>query len=80
MKYFPEPMPFNPSLANLTEWMHRELQRVSDAVDQVHDHNVEHAEPARPREGMVRYADGTDWDPASGEGLYYYDGAAWAKL
>ena len=31
-----------------------------------------HVEPSRPREGDMRYADGTDWNPGSGEGIYYY--------
>ena len=32
------------------------------------------------RDGMVVYADGTDWDPGSGEGIYAYYGAAWNHL
>jgi hypothetical protein len=31
---------------------------------------VLHVEPTRVWAGMVVYADGTDWDPGSGEGLY----------
>lgn len=36
-----------------------------------------HAEPDRPREGVIVYADGSDWDPGSGAGLYQYRSAAW---
>lgn len=36
--------------------------------------------PTRPREGMIRFADGTDWDPGSGRGLYQYVSTAWVKL
>jgi len=36
--------------------------------------------PDKPREGMVRYADGTSWNPGSGEGLYVYDGGKWIQL
>lgn len=37
-----------------------------------------HVAPLRPREGMVVYADGTDWNPGSGEGLYTFGSdAAW---
>ena len=39
-----------------------------------------HIEPARPRKGDIRYADGTDWNPGAGEGIYWYNGTAWAKL
>lgn len=38
------------------------------------------AAPAKPREGMIRYADGVSWDPGSGAGLYQYIGASWNKL
>lgn len=37
-------------------------------------------EPQRRRNGMVAYADGTLWDPGSGEGFYGYEGGAWVKL
>lgn len=41
-----------------------------------------HAEPARVRAGMVAYADGTDWNPGSGEGIYRRNVAntAWVHL
>lgn len=39
-----------------------------------------HVAPAKPREGMVRFADGTDWNPGSGRGLYSYVSGSWAKL
>ena len=42
--------------------------------------DVAHAEPAKPRDGMVVLADGTDWNPGSGEGYYGYYGASWKKL
>ena len=36
--------------------------------------------PAKPREGDVRLADGTNWNPGSGQGVYCYYGAAWHFL
>jgi len=44
----------------------------------VHAHNA----PDKLVDGMIRRADGSDWDPGSGEGLYQYneDTAAWTKL
>jgi hypothetical protein len=33
--------------------------------------------PIRHWDGMVVYADGTNWNPGSGEGLYRYGGGAW---
>jgi len=42
---------------------------------------VHYSEPDKPRTGQVYYADGTEWDPGSGEGLYYFNSSsAWVKL
>jgi hypothetical protein len=38
------------------------------------------AEPTRLLDGMIAYADGTNWDPGSGAGVYYYNGSAWVQL
>ena len=39
-----------------------------------------HKEPSKPRRGDYRIADGSDWDPGSGEGLYRHDGATWVFI
>ena len=36
--------------------------------------------PDKPRAGMVALADGTNWNPGSGAGVYAYYGGAWVKL
>ena len=36
--------------------------------------------PTKPREGDLRLADGTSWNPGSGAGFYGYYGSAWVKL
>lgn len=41
---------------------------------------VLHAEPSKPRDGDLARADGTDWNPGAGAGLYQYQGVAWVKL
>ena len=38
-----------------------------------------HAEP-KAIEGLVVYADGTDWDPGAGVGLYRFGGGVWVKI
>jgi hypothetical protein len=38
------------------------------------------SEPDPKAAGMVVWADGTNWDPGSGVGLYEYDGSTWNKL
>ncbi len=39
-----------------------------------------HASPSKPREGMCVLADGTDWNPGSGAGVYVYRASAWHFL
>ncbi len=42
---------------------------------------VLHSEPHGLHTGLVVYADGTDWNPGSGEGLYVRTSTpAWVKL
>jgi len=36
-------------------------------------------QPIRPREGMMAFADGVNWDPGSGKGFYVYTNGAWVK-
>ncbi len=37
-------------------------------------------EPKRLIPGLVVLADGTNWNPGSGQGLYIYYGSSWHKL
>ncbi len=39
--------------------------------------DVTNVAPAKPREGDLRYADGTNWNPGGGAGLYRYTSGAW---
>lgn len=39
-----------------------------------------HAAPIRPREGQIVVADGTDWDPGSGAGVYVYLGGGYKLM
>lgn len=43
-------------------------------------YTVSYVVPDRPREGMIRLADGTTWNPGLGKGLYQYTGGVWRKL
>ena len=38
------------------------------------------AVPDKYFEGMIVRADGTNWDPGSGRGVYCYQGGAWTLL
>lgn len=56
----------------LLEYIERELASVSAAIDSAHNGDIDilYAEPIRVYPGMVVYADGTTWNPGSGEGIY----------
>jgi hypothetical protein len=62
-----------------------EFARVERALNEAQpffELQVLHAEPKRMRPGMLILADGTDWDPGSGEGPYIRNAAnnAWVFL
>lgn len=52
-------------------------QEIENSLLTVHDLDVINAEPAKPLEGMIRYADGVSWDPGFGEGPYIYRNGLW---
>lgn len=57
----------------------QELVKISQAFNLIADggHDVLHEEPAKPEEGMIVVADGTDWNPGFGAGQYTYIGGTW---
>lgn len=36
--------------------------------------------PTKPRDGDLRYADGTSWNPGGGKGLYMHNGSVWTLI
>lgn len=43
--------------------------------------DVTNVAPTKPRDGDLRYADGTNWNPsAGGEGIYAYYNSTWNRL
>jgi hypothetical protein len=80
--YKPSVIPI--SFPDLRAWLARQLRDVSDVLAQpsvtVVKFAILHAEPARYAEGDLVYADGSDWDPGSGVGLYVRTNSAWVKL
>ena len=78
--YRPEVPPKSPGL--LPEYLERELRRFSEAFETTRlgflPQVVE--APSRPSEGMIRYADGVNWDPGDGEGPYMYINGEWLLM
>lgn len=60
----------------------QEFERIEQALE-LFDHIqlLElHAEPLKPRDGMIVLADGTGWNPGAGQGFYGRYASAWHKL
>ncbi len=59
---------------SIENYLFQELQRISEIITPVADGAMDkrHVLPEKPRSGLF-YADGTDWDPGEGVGVYRYD-------
>jgi len=70
------------AMQDLVGYLERELLRISLTFEQGPARTVEfqNVAPARPREGMVTGADGTNWDPGYGQGIYGYWNSTWNPL
>lgn len=66
----------------LAEYLERELEEIERAFSLFDFARLKqlNAEPAKPRAGMVVYADGMNWNPGSGEGIYAYHSGSWNLL
>jgi len=80
VRYEPGPLPEN--VEDLGGYVVSELKRLGDIILNQSLMKIDriHIEPTKPRTGDVRYADGTDWNPGSGEGIYFYNGTSWVNL
>lgn len=81
LEYRPEKLD-GTSLESLSETASRELQRISIALEIGLARRLEvlHNPPARPKEGRIVIADGSDWNPGGGKGAYAYINGTWTKL
>jgi len=78
-KYFPKRTPSEYSQGYIQD----ELGYISTAIEQqaLGFIDVTNVAPEKPRQGMIRYADGSNWNPSGGEGIYYFNSAGtWVKL
>jgi hypothetical protein len=80
--YEPGPLPLDKE--DLGIYVVNELKRIGDVFFNQAIFRLErtHSAPIRPRGGDIRYADGTNWNPGSGEGIYFFkeSTSAWVKL
>lgn len=70
--------------AGLRQWLAAQLRQIADVLATPEVVSMRFtalaAEPARYVEGSVAFANGTNWNPGSGAGLYERRGGAWRKL
>lgn len=78
--YFPDTPPDQAS-PEMRRYLVGELERIADRVNSgIILLATLGAEPDRPEDGMIVYADGTSWNPGSGAGFYGRESGAWVKL
>lgn len=79
--YRPRNVPPDPK--DLPQFLDQELRNISRAQSApvfVLALATSHKEPAKLADGYVVLADGTDWNPGSGAGVYCYRAGAWRFL
>jgi hypothetical protein len=78
--YAPGVAPTDPD--QFRRYVEDELRKVSAAVALLAAGRLEKTTvaPSKPREGDVRLADGTNWNPGNGAGVYAYYNGAWHSL
>ena len=69
IRYAKSPVPSNPE--DIPAYLQSELDKISAVIANIAEghFDVSNVEPTKKRAGDVRYADGSDWNPGSGEGL-----------
>ena len=79
-RWTPNPAPVEPQ--QLPDYLFSELNKLGDVVFNLDTFRLEptFVVPSKPRDGDIRYADGTSWNPSGGEGIYAYFNNTWNKL
>jgi hypothetical protein len=78
--YFPAPAPADSK--EVSAYVERELRRLAGVLGGATYIQLRAINSAPPRvfEGMTVLADGTNFDPGGGQGVYTYYGGVWNKL
>jgi len=80
-KYTPNPVPDNPE--DLPQYLLQEFQKIQAALEEnpISFIEVKNVAPSRIKQGDIVYADGSNFNPGSGEGVYFRNAAgSWVKL
>ena len=67
---------------DVNNYLRDELAKIASVLSSVMDGqlDVTTVAPAKPRDGMIRLADGFTFNPGSGRGFYGYSNGAWRFL
>lgn len=78
--YAPEPVPSDPK--ELPAYIERNNRAIEMAINLLAAGHLDetHVAPVKPRVGDLKLADGTNWNPGSGQGIYAYYNSVWNKL
>ena len=81
-RFTPFPLPRQPdhNVQALTDEVVNVQQEIENTLLTVYDLDAVTVAPDKPFAGMVRYADGTEWDPGAGEGPYVYRAGGWYPM
>lgn len=82
MPYIPTQCPAEVDSEGLRKWVQEEFLRVAQATVPVDSvvFKVTNSVPTAVQDGQVVFADGTNWNPGGGRGLYQRTGGVWVKL
>lgn len=80
VEYLPGPVPYD--LQGHTRFLQDELFKVADVLRILSSGFIQEVsvEPVRPRTGDQVLADGVNFDPGAGQGVYCYYNNTWNKL
>lgn len=81
MRYVPASVPEGIT-RELQQFLREELRRIQVTIANIDNLKLEPlaAEPEKYANGMIVYADGSNWNPGSGAGFYGREAGAWVKL
>lgn len=71
-------LPFSNKVSTLD--IVKELNKVIDGYVRVHHYTIWDTEPTEKKEGTIVFADGVEWNPGSGPGMYVWRNGVWKLL
>jgi hypothetical protein len=77
--YTPDAVP-DEAPRGLRAWLAEQLRRIANDLNAPKHLDLLRAEPARMYDGLVVAADGTNWNPGAGRGVYARVSGAWVLL